>query len=100
MGDLMSKRILDYDPVTGITDYFEYDSLTDTTTISNFQDVEPILEGNKTLRNDTEYTKDGIKKEFWHYATIPNIVQMEILRKHGVDMDNKNHWKKFCRILE
>lgn len=95
----MSKRILDYDPITGITDIFEYDSLTDTTILSRHQDVEPILEANKTLRNDADYSKKGIKNEMWHYATIPNVVQEALLKK-GINMDNKDHAKKFFKVLE
>jgi hypothetical protein len=92
------KRIVEFDPVTGILTKFEYDPLTDTTIVSREQDVEQILEANKILANNTEYSKDGIKKEMWHYATIPNIVQEQLLRM-GIDMDNKNHQKKFYQVL-
>lgn len=93
------KRILDYDPITGITDYFEYDSLTDTTTLSREQDVGLILEINKALRNDEDYSKKGIKNGMWHYAQIPPIL-IEQLLKRGIDIFNKNDEKKFFQLLE
>lgn len=95
----MSKRILDFDPLTGVTNVFEYNSLTDVTTLMGYQDVEPILEMNNQLRNDADYSKKGIKNEMWHYAKIPNIVQEALLRK-GINMDNKDHAKKFFQVLE
>jgi len=38
------------------------------------QDVEPYIEYAKTLRNDEDYTKKGIKNNFWHVGTLPQIV--------------------------
>lgn len=93
------KRIVDHDPITGITDYFEYDSLTEVTTLSTFQDVETILEDNKLLQNNDEYTKAGFKKEFWHYATLPNILIDKWLREEGLDVFNKNHEKRLFQKL-
>jgi len=49
------------------------------------QDVESILDGNKTLQNDTGYTADGIKDGMWHYASIPLIVQLRWLTEYGSD---------------
>ena len=95
----MSKRILDYDPQTGVTEYFEYDSLSDTTTLSRHQDVESVLEGNKTLQNDTDYTKKGIKGSFWHYANIPLITIEKWLNEEGIDVFNKNHERKVFQKL-
>jgi hypothetical protein len=90
----MSKRILDYDPNTGITEFFEYDSLTDTTTLSRHQDVEPLLEYNKILQNDAEYSKSGIKNDFWKYASVPLVLIEKWLREDGIDVFDKNHDKR------
>jgi hypothetical protein len=79
----VTKRVLDHDSLTGVTEYFSYDASTDTSYIETTQDVEPILDVNKTLQNDPDYSKDGMKKEMWHYASIPIVVQMKWLNEYG-----------------
>lgn len=87
------KRLLDYDPLTGITQYHHYDPITKTTTIETIQDVEPFLEMNKSMQNDIEYSRQGMKNEFWHAATIPVLVQYQWL-KEGIDLFDKEDWPK------
>lgn len=96
----MDKRLFDYDPLTGVTEYFHYDEATDTTTIETVQDVEPFLDVSKGLANDDSYTKDGIKNEMWHYASIPVGIQMKLLVEHGVDVYNKDHARKMFQLLD
>lgn len=95
----MSKRIVDYDPATGVTTYFEYEADTDTSVISTVQDVEPILERNKLLSNNSDYTKQGIKESWWHYADIPNVLIEKWLREDGIDVYNKDHERAVFRKL-
>lgn len=95
----MSKRILDYDPVTRTTTWHDYDPLTKVTTISKSQDVSHILERNKTLHRDDQYKRDGIKKEMWHVATIPLGIIEKWLREDGIDVFNKNHREAVKRKL-
>lgn len=92
------KRLLEHDPLTGITQYHYYDPLTKETTIETIQDVEPILEMNRSLQNDNDYSKSGMKNEFWHAARIPNNVQYQWL-KEGIDIFNKDHWPKVKQKL-
>lgn len=95
----MDKRLLSFDPVTGLNTWFSYDSLTDETIISYTADSTPILERNKRFANDAEYSKKGIKQEFWHLATIPVEVQMDWLINKGVDIYNPDHSKKISQLL-
>ena len=95
----MSKRVLEYDPLTGITTYFDYAAETDTTIISREQDVSHILDANKALQNDDQVTKDGIRDSWWHYAQIPLVVIEKWLNEHGVDAFNKDHQKAVYRLL-
>lgn len=95
----MAKRILDYDPVSRITRYFDYDPHNDTAIVHSEQDVSLILDANKALANDDDVTKRGIKESWWHYATIPNIVIEKWLNEHGVDVYNKDHEKAVFRLL-
>lgn len=58
----------------GMRTYFDYDHAAQETRIVRVQDVEPILERNKSLANDSDYSRQGIREDWWHYATIPNVV--------------------------
>jgi len=90
----MAKGVVDYDPFSGITTSFEYDSVNDITIIGRTQDVEPALERNKRLQNDTQYSKDGIKESWWHEAFIPNMIIEKWKLEEGIDVFNKNDRKK------
>lgn len=79
----MEKRLLDHDPLTGVTEYFHYDHMTGDVHIETVQDVDPILDVNKALQNDDEYTKHGMKEEMWHFASIPIWVQVKWLNEYG-----------------
>lgn len=95
----MSKRILDYDPFSGITTSFDYEEATDTAFVHRTADVEPILELNKREANDTDLTKRGIKNDWWRYAMIPNIIIEKWLNELGVNVYDKNHEKKVFELL-
>lgn len=92
------KRLLDYDPLTGITQWHHFDEMTGKTTIETVQDVEPFIEMNKKMRNDADYSRRGMKNEFWHVATIPIVVQEQWL-KEGIDIHNNDHWPAVKRKL-
>jgi hypothetical protein len=93
------KRVIDYDPWSGITTSFDYDWTTDTTIIHREQDVSAILEMNKAQQNDEDYTKKGIKDGWWHYANIPNIVIEKWIREYGVNVYDKDHEPKVFKLL-
>ena len=90
----MTKRVLDHDPLTGITTYHRYDHATQTTFIEREQDINYILDSNKELYNDESYKKDGIKKSWMHAATIPAIVIEKWLIEDGIDVFNPDHINK------
>ncbi len=95
----MSKRILDYDPQTAITTWFDYDPSTDETHIGREQDVSLILDINKAITNDEDISKAGIKSGWWHYAQVPNIIIEKWLNEYGVDFYNKDHSKAVFKLL-
>lgn len=95
----MEKRLLSVDQMTGLMTWHSYDALTDETVISYTADSTPILERNKLMANDADYSKQGIKQEFWHYATIPVEVQMDWLINRGVDIYNMEHNKRVSELL-
>lgn len=95
----MSKRLLHTDPLTGLMTWHEYDPISDEMHIGYSADSTEILERNKVLQNDADYSKKGIKQEFWKYAEIPVQVQLDWLIQKGVDINNKDHAKKMFALL-
>ena len=79
----LDKRLFDHDPLTGVTQWFHYDPMTGDVHLETVQDVSPILDGNKDRANSDEYTKHGFKKDMWHYASIPIVVQERWLNEYG-----------------
>jgi len=85
------KRLLDYDPLSREAVWFE---MTDNVIqLHHTQDCSHIIEANKMMANETQYSKDGIKEDWWHYARIPNIVAFKWLKEEGIDIWDRNHKK-------
>jgi hypothetical protein len=93
----MSKFLIDRDPLSGYECWAHIDG--DDVRMQYVQPVGQILDGNKAKANDEDYTKQGIKRDMWHYASIPNTVIYEWLHKHGVDFFDKNDDKKMFQLL-
>ena len=77
------KRFLSRE--AGITRWCQYDPVTDTLYEWAEADVEPQIEASRQLQNDTDYWKQGVKREMAHYAHIPNIL-LEKWANEGVDI--------------
>jgi hypothetical protein len=90
------ERLLDFDPVTWLKTFHDYDDASDTTIIRYEQDVEPILDANKHDLNHAD-KKMG---ELAHVARVPIGVQLEWYVKHGVRMWDPNHKKAVARLLD
>jgi hypothetical protein len=82
----------DYDAETGITETFDYDPITESFSIVSTQDITGFLDTMKTARLDVDKTTKGIKEDWWHYCSIPTVVELE-LRKKGLCLENKDHMK-------
>lgn len=92
----MAERLFDYEPATGLKTYFDYSDDNDGTWIFRHeQDTSPILDANKSAQ------ADGFdrKADYWHAASIPAIVILEWITKHGVDLYNPNHAAGVRRLL-
>ena len=93
------KRIIDC--VDGISTFHEYDPVTKETRIWQEGDAEPGIIWARNLSNSDGYTKDGMKKGFWHYCHIPNSVLtkwaamgVDISRAEAlIEMVNKPEWR-------
>ncbi len=92
------KRVIDYNPMTGLTTYFDYDHATDTSIVGMEQDITPLLDRNKILQNEEQYTKEGMKSDWWHYASYPAIIIEKWMKEHGVNVFDKDHQKKVFEL--
>lgn len=90
----MSKRIVDYDPFTGITTTFDYDATSDMTYVGTSADITAYVEYGKELQKHEQYSRDGIKKGWWHYCIFPPIIIEKWLREDGINVFDMNHQKK------
>jgi hypothetical protein len=107
----MSKRLIDYDPLTSMAVWHDYDEASDSTHIYEVQDIEPIVRENFRTQNHAgghamglnDYSRKGIKEGWWHIARIPNATQLDWRVNHGVNIHlwGKCDWttKKMKRLL-
>lgn len=95
----MSKKLLSYDPATKTSTFHHFDSSNNTTHIEMVQDVSGILKRNKELRNNTDYKRGGIKNDWYHFATVPNVVLLELKTKYGLDYNNKDDLPKIEKVI-
>jgi hypothetical protein len=92
----MDKRVLDYDPLSKVCTWFEYNDATDETTISyTGGDAKEKSETSQMLQNDENYTRQGMKNEFVHYAHISDA---QLLRWHCEGIDIKDHKQLFAMV--
>lgn len=75
------RKVMDHDPVSGISHVFYYDDMTDEASIVAEQDVKSVVEHNKDQFNQT-YGKWG---EFAKIASLPLVVYQDLQRKGILD---------------
>lgn len=88
---------LEYDPLTGVR---EDNVATEEghLVINRSQDVGALLDRNAAIRNSGEADK-GIKKGLWFYASIPVVVQYEMLTKYGVNVQKKSDTERVFQLI-
>lgn len=95
----MEKRLLSYDGITDLATWHSYDEATDETIISYTSNSAPVIERNKLLANDPDFSHDGIKDGMWLYASIPVEVQLKWLIEDGIDIRNPEHGARMSEKL-
>lgn len=70
------KRVLDYDPLTGTTTYFETQEGRNVLTYS--QDIQPTVDHNKRMAEKLDK-----KAKYWHIGTIPDALIMQWSKECG-----------------
>ena len=88
----------EYDPRTGIVETNQFDEVTGEWRIHKSQNVESVVEAAKAIAN-SRATDVGIKKGLWSYCVVPQAVQYELLWKHGVNINNRNHWPRLFELI-
>jgi len=88
---------IEKNPDTGVSMYVD-DNEGPGMDIHYRQDVQPTIDYAKALRNDS-LTDSGIKRDLWHYASIPPVVIMKLRFEYGVDVFNRNHYPKLFQLL-
>lgn len=94
------SQFFDYDPTTGVTQYFDYleKDGKDYGVIKSVQDIEPLLKWCQENRDQPDVWRQGVKESWALYAKIPAIVQLE-LKKKGIDINNPDHSKAVFREI-
>jgi len=73
------KRILDYDPVTKVTQWYHYDEITGKISLETNQDVTAIVEQNKNIFNQVDERKSW-KGDIHKVASIPMSIYHELAK--------------------
>lgn len=93
----MNKELLDFDPLTGVRQYFGWDNDGGEYLIDEFDTdyTKAIIDQNKRLAN----ADHGKGKDMRLVASIPPQVQYEWLDKHGIEFWNPDHKDGVKRLL-
>ena len=89
--------LFDFNPDTGVREWFDYDPITDQVCITAEQDVSGFLARMQAIRNSGFSDRKGAEEWRW-YCSIPEVVELE-LRKRGLELGNKDHFKDILKII-
>lgn len=93
----MTRRFVSYDPMLGITTWFEGDGQGNMT-LTYESDVEAVLEHNAAARNNgtNGRSKEG---EFWYAGEIPMATIQKWMVEEHIDVFDPNDWPKVKQRL-
>ena len=77
-------RVLDFQPDTGIRELFFYDADRDRFKIETIQEIDPILEGNRASRNQTDENANW-KGDMVKIGNIPLVLYFKMMREGILD---------------
>ncbi len=89
------SKFLDYNPSRGTWYEYDYDPNEEIAGITTKQDVEPVLDYAKALKNSGMHDKVG---DFSRYAIIPAAVELE-LRQKGINIYDQHQTKDLLREI-
>lgn len=82
----------------GIKTDFKWNETDQEYSLIRTADVEPVLDAAALARNEGGVNRADIKKGWWHYASIPPIVQLQ-LRAKGINIHNKDDQKRMIEEI-
>ena len=92
----MGRKTYEFNPESGT--YYEIeDDANGDLVIRTMQDVEPVLEYCKELRN-SGYQDRGIKEEWWRYAVVPAAIWLK-MKDEGYDIFNPEQTKECFQYI-
>lgn len=77
------RKLLDYNPDTGVSHVFHWDNETERSTITAVQEVDPLLDFNRAESN--EQGKRFSKSGFTKVASVPMPLYLELKAKGILD---------------
>jgi hypothetical protein len=89
-------QLFDYDPITGIAEYYE--ERDGKIHMHYRQDVEPILEQARKLRNEGGPDDAWKKQGATMYASLPMVVVHE-MQKKGINIFDQNDMPRVIREI-
>lgn len=89
--------LFDFNPDTGVREWFDYDPFTDQVCITAEQDVSGFLDHIKAIRDSGFSDRKGAEEWRW-YCSIPTVVEME-LRNKGLFLEDKDHMKAILKEI-
>ena len=90
--------LFDVDPLTGVREYFDYDPIKDEVHMTYEQDVTGFLDRMNAIRNNPNISDKGIKEEWWHYCSIPPVIEMELMKKN-LSLSRKDDFKEILKEI-
>lgn len=94
---LSGARLLDFDG--DIATWVKPCEHEDRLDVERVQMVEPIIERNKRLQNDDSYKAKGIKQDWWHFASWPNVIIEKWMIDYGICVLKKEHYPAALKKL-
>ena len=91
----MRGQFFDFDPVTGLTEYYEETS-DGKGHIHTYQDVEPHLDAAQRIRNSGSADEVWKRDEVTMYASLPMVIVHDML-KRGINVFDQNDMPKVVR---
>ena len=92
-------KLIDYDPLSGMKTYVDYNHSDDCGVLKIEQNVQPILDRNKVLYNEPDHRRHGMKENFLHVATIPNSIIEKWLVEEKISIFRKEDWPRIQKKL-
>ena len=95
------KEVLDYDPLSETTTYYEFDASSKTFSLGSEQDAKPFIDLATEIRKDEDIKKKGIKNSWMRACIIPDGVMAKMFKPpYNINPYAKENGKKVLKIIQ